>query len=63
MTKLLDVMTERGITQKALASKAFVSTWAISRYAHGEVAPPVDVALLISRALNMTVEELFGDRV
>ena len=57
------MLKEKGITQVWVAKKTFVSTQAVYNYVHGKRLPSLDLALRIARTLNMTVEELFGDRV
>ena len=56
-------MKEKGITQVWVAKKTFISTQAVYNYVHGKRLPSLDLALRIAKTLNMTVEELFGDRV
>src|SRR5690348_16790807 len=50
----------RGFSQQQLASMAGVSRQAVSAVESGHSDPSLRVALALSRALGMTVEELFG---
>jgi putative molybdopterin biosynthesis protein len=52
---------ERGLTQAELARQADISRQALSAIEAGIYQPTVGVALRLSRALGMTVEQLFGD--
>src|SRR6516162_7589643 len=50
----------RGFSQQQLAGMAGVSRQAVSSVESGHSDPSLRVALVLSRALGMTVEELFG---
>jgi molybdate-binding protein/transcriptional regulator with XRE-family HTH domain len=50
----------RGLSQQQLAGMAGVSRQAVSAVESGHSDPSLRVALALSRALGMTVEELFG---
>lgn len=50
----------RGLSQQQLAGMAGVSRQALSAVESGHSDPSLRVALVLSRALGMTVEELFG---
>lgn len=50
----------RGFSQQQLAGMAGISRQAVSAVESGHTDPSLRVALAISRALGMTVEELFG---
>jgi len=54
---------DAGLTQSALALKANVPRNYISRYEAKEIEPSVGRAIRIAKALNTTVEQLFGDCV
>jgi molybdate-binding protein/DNA-binding XRE family transcriptional regulator len=51
---------QRGFSQQQLAGMAGVSRQAVSSVEAGHSDPSLRVALVLSRALGMTVEELFG---
>jgi putative molybdopterin biosynthesis protein len=53
----------RGFSQQQLASMADVSRQAVSAVESGLSDPSLRVALALSRALGMTVEELFGPAI
>ncbi|MFO0576509.1 MAG: substrate-binding domain-containing protein [Polyangia bacterium] len=51
---------ERGLSQGALAGAASLSRQSVSAIEAGRAVPAVDVALRLARALDCSVEELFG---
>lgn len=57
--KVKECRKSKGWSQEDLALKATVSQSAISDIEREKYVPRVDVALLIARALQSTVEELF----
>lgn len=59
-TKLQRILKENGIKQSFIADKAGVSQGAFSLIVRGKSMPTLPVALKIGRALNMSVEELWG---
>jgi len=52
---------QRGLSQVALAAAAQLSRQSIGAIEAGRTLPAVDVALRIARALDVSVEELFGE--
>lgn len=58
-TKLKKVRENSGLTQVQVADKAKVSLRAYQQYEYGKRIPRADVAKLIAKALNSSVEELF----
>lgn len=58
-TKLQTAREKTGLTQVEVADKAKVTVTCYQRYEYGNRKPRVDVAKLIAKALNSTVEELF----
>lgn len=58
-TKLKKVRKKTGLMQSTVAKKAKISLRAYQYYESGERIPDVQIAKLIARALNSTVEELF----
>ena len=61
-TALRKARERAGKTQAEMAREAGISTVAYQLYEYGERSPSVDVALKLARALNSTVEELFGGK-
>ena len=49
-----------GKTQAQVAKEVGISEQAYQRYEYGKRTPSVGTAILIARALNSTVEALFG---
>ena len=58
-TKLKIKRKETGLTQVEVARKARITVNCYQRYESGERMPRADIAKLIAKALNSTVEELF----
>lgn len=58
-TKLQIAREKTGLTQAEIADKANVTVTCYQRYEYGDRKPRVDVAILIAKALNSTVDELF----
>lgn len=58
-TKLKAKRQKEGLTQVEVAEKAHIAKKNYQRYESGERIPRVDTAILIAKALNSTVEELF----
>jgi len=57
--RLLDIRTERGLTQAALAEAVGVSRKTINTVENGIFIPSTLLALKLARALGRPVEELF----
>lgn len=57
--KLKTTRQQEGLTQVEVAKKADITVTSYQRYESGERIPRADIAVLIARALNSTVEELF----
>lgn len=60
-TKLKTTRQKQGLTQAQVAKIAKITTNCYQRYENGERVPRIDIASLIAKALNSTVEELFSD--
>lgn len=58
-TKLKERREAHGLTQMEIAKKAGISWRAYQTYEAGNRIPKADIAKLIAKALNSTVEELF----
>lgn len=52
---------KRGLTQRALAARAYCGVNSLGSWENGRNIPRVDTALCLARALNVTVDELFGN--
>lgn len=59
-TRLKSAREQIGLTQVAVARKARISERQYIRIEQGERDPRATVAIRIARALDSTVEELFG---
>ena len=57
--RLLDLRTERGLTQAALAELVGVSRKTINTVENGGFVPSTVLALKLARALGRPVEEVF----
>jgi plasmid maintenance system antidote protein VapI len=62
MTPLERIIKERGIKKSWLAQKAGISNSAMTRLCQGG-KPTVDVAIRISKALGVTLEDLWGHMI
>ena len=58
-TKLQKKREDAGLTQVQVADKASISVVCYQRYEYGKRIPRADIAKLIAKALNSSVEELF----
>lgn len=54
--KLRQLMKEKGITQRELADKLYVSEATVSKYANGNMMPSVRMVINISYALNVSID-------
>lgn len=52
---------KRGLTQRALAARAYCGVNSLCSWENGHRIPRVDTALCLARALGVTVDELFGN--
>ena len=57
--KLVKAREKEGLTQVQVADKAQISERYYQQLEAGASKPTVDIAILIAKALNSTVEELF----
>ncbi|MBG9550034.1 DNA-binding protein [Cytobacillus firmus] len=62
-TKLKRILDERGIKQGFIADKAGLSRGAFSLIVRGKSIPTLPAAIKIARALNETVESLWGELI
>ena len=58
--KLVEARKKRHLTQVEVAKKVGISKVSYQRIEYGTQRPSLDTAILIARALNSTVEDLFG---
>ena len=58
--RLLDLRTERGLTQAALAELVGVSRKTINTIENGVFVPSTVLALKLARAMGLPVESLFS---
>lgn len=54
--KLRQLMEEKGVTQRELADKLYVSEATVSKYINGELMPSVRMVINISYALNVSID-------
>lgn len=54
--KLRQLMDEKGMTQRELADKLYVSEATISKYISGELMPSVRMVINISYELNVSID-------
>lgn len=59
--KVTELMSQRGINQKQLASLSGISESSISRYLHSEQRPRMDIVVNIARALHVETEYLLDE--
>lgn len=55
----LFVCIEKGLTQKEVADALFISKDTLSRYETGKQDPRLDVAIRLSRFLDVSMDKLF----
>ena len=59
--RLRSIMEKQGLTQKELAIKSNITEASMSKYLNGERTPRIDVIINLSRALEITTDELLYD--
>lgn len=59
--KLKELREYHGISQRELARRVGVGKTTIGEVERGDRLPNVETAIRIARALNTTVEEIWGD--
>ena len=59
--RLRMIMNEQGLSQKELAIKSNITEASMSKYLNGERTPRVDIIINLSRALEITTDELLLD--
>ena len=59
-TVLLNLRTEKGLSQEELAEKLFVTRQAVSRWENGETVPGVETLKLLSKVFDVSINTLLG---
>ena len=59
-TVLLNLRTEKGLSQEELAEKLFVTRQAVSRWENGETLPNTEVLKLLSTFFQVSINTLLG---
>ena len=59
-TVLLNLRTEKGLSQEELAEKLFVTRQAVSRWENGETLPNTEVLKLLSKFFQVSINTLLG---
>ena len=57
---ILELRTQKGLSQEALAEKVFVTRQAASRWETGETIPNIDTLKLLSKLFDMSINTLLG---
>ena len=57
---LLNLRTQRGLSQDELAEKLFVTRQAVSRWENGETTPNTETLKLLSRFFDVSINTLLG---
>lgn len=59
--KVLQLMKQKGITQKDLSQRSGIAESSISRYLHSETLPRFDVVINFAKALDVETEYLLEE--
>lgn len=62
-TKLQRIIKERGLKQNFIAGKAGIAPGTLSKIVRGESVPTLHVGIKIARAVDETVESLWGELI
>lgn len=57
---ILELRTNRGMSQEELAEKVFVTRQAVSRWETGETVPNTETLMLLSRLFDVSINTLLG---
>ena len=60
--KVLKLMEQKGVTQKALSKMSGIAESSISRYLHNDSAPRLDVIINFAKALDVETEYLLDEQ-
>ena len=55
---ILELRTQKGMSQDELAEKVFVSRQAVSRWENGETVPNTETLKLLSKVLDVSINTL-----
>ena len=61
MNRIKQYRKKRGLTQRQLAARIYCDVNSLSAWENGRRIPGIDSALLLARALGVSVEALFGE--
>ena len=61
--KIKSLRQEKGMTQKELADKLFVTPQAVSRWENDGIEPPIDMLKKLSAIFDVTIDELLNNDV
>lgn len=56
--RILEIRSERGLTQQEMADRLSVTRQAVSRWEHGETAPGIDTLRLITKVFGVPVSRI-----
>lgn len=59
--KIKELRIEKGLTQKDLADKLFVTAQAVSRWENGDVEPSITTITEISKIFDVSIDEIVGN--
>ena len=62
LTRLLDLRRKKRLSQNELGQTVGVSREMIGKYERGEATPSLEIAIKISRALDVSLDYLIGER-
>lgn len=57
---LLELRTQKGLSQDELAEKVFVTRQAVSRWENGDTVPNTETLKLLSNLYNVSINTLLG---
>ena len=57
---ILELRTQKGMSQDELAEKVFVSRQAVSRWENGETVPNTETLKLLSEVFDVSINTLLG---
>lgn len=57
---ILELRTQRGLSQEALAEKVFVTRQAVSRWENGETTPNTETLKILSKVFDVSINTLLG---
>ena len=57
---ILELRSNRGLSQEELAEKVFVTRQAVSRWENGDTTPNTETLKLLSKLFNVSINTLLG---